>query len=85
MGLQCCKERWINKKQRQDILVDIIDLGILEVHKIVRYLNFFIKSHAAECYADARIKWEEDRKFVENYKVNPNRFMIGKTDDDKRR
>lgn len=84
-GYNAAKKDELTKKQRQDILADIIDLGILEVHKIVRYLNFFIKSHAAECYADARIKWEEDRKFVENYKVNPNRFMIGKTDDDKRR
>ncbi len=61
---------------RQELLSEIIDLNIMSVFQIVRFLDFLIRSRPHQRIA--REKWMEDKKFVENYKVNPERFLIAK-------
>ena len=65
-------------EQRQAILAEIVDLEILSVSNIVDYLNFFINSHTDYKYYEACEKWKRDKEFIENYKVNPERFLIPK-------
>ena len=61
---------------RQELLAEIVDLEILTVSKVVDYLDFFIRSHPSVMYTNARHKWEEDKRFIQEYRVKPNRFLI---------
>lgn len=63
-------------KLRQELLADLMDLGILSREQIVNYLDFFINGHKSISYADARWKWHEDLDFTRNYIENPERFLI---------
>lgn len=65
---------------RQDLLAEIIDLEILTVPKIVSLLDFFIRTHPLDKDVYACYKWAEDKRFVENYRANPSRFLIAKND-----
>ena len=62
--------------ERREILAEIVDLKILTVSRIVRFLDFLCRSRPGEKYSLARSKWESDMKFIQNYKVNPNRFLF---------
>lgn len=62
--------------KRQAILAEIVDIQLLTVSRVVNHLNFCISSHSQEKDIFARAKWREDLRFIENYKVNPNRFLI---------
>lgn len=64
------------KSSREEILAEIIDLGILKPIDIINYLEFFIRSHSDIKYSANCREWEKDIKFVEKYKANPQRFLI---------
>lgn len=66
----------LTSAQRQKILANIIDNKILSVSQIVEHLNFCISTHAFEKDLEARNKWNDDKEFVTNYKVNVTRFLI---------
>ena len=67
----------LSSKYRQELLAEIIDLDIMKASKIVRFLNdFLIPRHPQ--HPEAQNKWREDIHFVENYKANPQRFLIAK-------
>lgn len=66
----------LSNEFRHDLLAEMIDLGIVDIPKIVKLLDFFIDTHPNEKDIYARLKWEQDKKFVMNYKFNPNRFLI---------
>ena len=66
----------LSPKERQDILKDLVDLEILRVCDIINHLYFCINSHSDEKYIIACRKWKTDIEFMQNYKVNPNRFLI---------
>lgn len=63
-------------KYRQELLAEIVDLEILKVSQIVRFLDFLIRSRQHQPMA--QIKWIKDKEYIENYKVNPTRFLIAK-------
>lgn len=67
----------IPAKLRQGLLADLVDLDIVEVSQVVSFLDFFIKMHPLPKDVCARQKWEEDRSFISDYKLNPKRFLIG--------
>lgn len=75
-GYNVSEANGLSDRERREILAEIVDLEILTVHQIVGLLNFFSTLHSGTRYALSRSKWERDRTFIENYKVNPNRFMI---------
>ncbi len=75
-GYDVSQKAALSSACRQELLAEVIDLKICLVPKIVDLISFFIKSHPSAQYACARNKWEEDKRFVENYKVNPSRFLI---------
>lgn len=67
----------LSKAARQEILAEMVDLGIISVHQIIQYLKFFIDFNGAKRnMASSRRAWEEDWDFIEKYKVNPDRFLI---------
>lgn len=68
IGLSAC--------ERQEILSEIIDLGFLDQARISNHIEWCVMTHSDIKYFSARSKWERDIKFVENYKANPNRFII---------
>lgn len=69
-----------SQSERQNLLAEMVDLEIVTSKDIIVYLNFFISFQGAkENMFDARRAWEEDCNFIENYKVNPKRFLIAKT------
>lgn len=68
----------LDLQKRQELLAEIVDAEILSVSSVISYLDFFISSHSSDIYALARFKWEEDKEFIESYKVNPKRFLIAK-------
>lgn len=64
----------LSTEERQERLAEIIDLEILTAPRIVRFLSLLITIHTH--HPDAQLKWKEDIKFVENYKANPQRFLV---------
>ena len=62
--------------ERRKALEDLVDLKIVEVSYIIHMLDFFIRTHTEDRCFEARQKWASDRKFMENYKIKPSRFLI---------
>ncbi len=77
-GYTVAKSENLSSDERKDLLAEIVDLDILTVARIVHHLDFCISLHAAPQYEDAKDKWASDKAFIENYKVNPARFMLQK-------
>ena len=65
--------------QRQELLAEIVDLEILTVKQVVGLLGFFVRTHTDDKFAQARYEWKADIKFIQEYKVDPKRFLIAKT------
>ena len=63
-------------KKRQELLGEVIDLGIMSAHSIISLIGHNISMHPGKQYENARTDWEMDRQFVLEYKVNPNRFVV---------
>lgn len=60
----------LGPKRRQKILAIIIDKGILSKSEVISYLDFFISQRQTRSNQQIAIsKWEDDREFVEEYKV----------------
>lgn len=63
---------------RWKILEEIVDLEILTVKQVVSLLDFFIQTHSGSNYIEARSKWRQDKNHIQEYRVNPQRFLIVK-------
>jgi hypothetical protein len=70
------KQANLSTQYRHDLLAEIIDLEILPAPRIVSFLNWLVNIHTHQ--SNAQLKWKEDIEFVENYKANPQRFLIAK-------
>lgn len=66
----------LSETTRQALLMLIMDLELRTPSGIVSFLKDCIRMHPNAKYAEARRKWNCDKEFVENYKVNPTRFVI---------
>lgn len=77
-GYSVGRKENLSSSERRAILSELVDLEILTVARIVRYLDFFIRRHKGLQYAEAVSKWTSDKEFIKNYKVNPARFMLSK-------
>lgn len=75
-GYSVSKTDGISLSQRRELLAEIVDLEILSVKDVVSLLDFFIRTRTNSAYAEARYKWQSDKKFIQEYRVNPQRFMI---------
>ena len=65
----------LSDKERHELLAEIVDLEILTVSQVISRLKFFCRLHRNESYQLARLKWESDINYIENYKVKPERFF----------
>ena len=68
----------LSESFRHELLAEIVDLEYMSIGKIVKYLEFFIRTKSSNIRnINAIAKWEDDLEFIRNYKVNPSRFIIG--------
>lgn len=77
-GYSVSKSDNLSDLQRQKIIADVLDLELMTTIEIVNLLEFLISSHNNIKYLSAKTKWERDLKFISNYKINPERFIIAK-------
>lgn len=75
-GYSVSKKDGLTTHERQELLAEIVDLEILSVESVVQLLVFFIRTHSNDSYWSNRIKWEMDKKYIQEYMVNPQRFLI---------
>lgn len=60
----------LSSTRRQKILAVLIDKSILGKSEIISYLDFFISQRKTQSKFQIAIsKWEDDREFVENYRL----------------
>lgn len=78
-GYNVSQSNNMSESERQTLLFEIIDSGILSRSRVIYLLDFFIKMHSTDKDYIARNKWAIDKHAVINYKVNPNRFLIART------
>ena len=62
--------------ERRELLAEIVDLELLTVSSVVRLLDFFIQTHSRSIYAEACCKWQADKAYIQQYRVDPERFLI---------
>ena len=74
-GYSVTKSRSVEDEARQELLAEIVDLGILQKEVVVGFLDFLIASHFTSKDTDARTKWHRDRQFIQNYWPDPQRFL----------
>lgn len=65
----------LSAKERQYRLCEIVDLQHMSVGEIVTHIDWCIRQHIKKDKLACK-KWQEDKEFIMNYKVNPNRFII---------
>ncbi len=75
-GYSVSQKENLSDVERQGLLADFIDLGVRPDSHVVSFLDFLIRSHPTDKDSIARAKWNIDKKFVENYKANPSRFLL---------
>jgi len=75
-GYSVAKNAGMSNLQRQRLLAEMVDLGIVSNSYIMAMLDWFINMHNGAAYDDARTKWSMDMQFIREYKANPNRFLI---------
>lgn len=68
-GYNVGREEGLSEMARRRILSTIIDNHILSKTEIIGYLGFFISQHQSPVFKSAVSKWNEDRYFVERYKM----------------
>lgn len=75
-GYNVSQVRGLSIEQRQKILALIVDNKIMSRNEIIGYLNFFIRQRKAMPKMQNAIKkWEQDKKYVEKYRVGQYRTV----------
>lgn len=60
----------LQASERQKILKQIMDKGVLEKHEVINYLNYFITTNGnIQNHELARAKWKEDLAYVRDYNL----------------
>ncbi len=77
-GYSVNKADGLSTSERRELLSEIVDLEILTVKRVVGLLDFFIQTHSNPVYMEARSKWESDKKYIQEYRVDPQRFLIAR-------
>ena len=61
--------------ERINLLTDLIDMGLITKAKIINHIEYLLRSRRNEKYRLARIKWQEDLEYINDYKINTQRFV----------
>lgn len=67
----------LSEAERQCLLAEVIDLELMSPRSILNLLDLNITMHPSDIYEEARAHWKTDKDFVMDYKVNPERFIVG--------
>lgn len=78
-GYSVSQNENLTDSKRQEIIADVLDLGLMKSKEILALLNFLINSHKDSKYDSAKIKWKKDAEFTMNYKINPQRFITAES------
>lgn len=66
-------------KERQSLLAQLMDAGIMSKTSIMNHLEFLINLHSYDkTWDDAREAWRRDLVFTRDYKINTHRIIWGK-------
>lgn len=74
-GYEVNQESHKSEQDRQKILSILMDTDLVQKEKILRHIRWLIGSRSSEKYNAARIKWQADLIFAENYEVNKERYI----------
>jgi len=75
-GYSVAQSAGLSEYSRQELLTEVMDLGYMSAHGVLSLLNHNINMHPGVEYGNARDCWEADKRFVMNYNVNPQRFVV---------
>ncbi len=77
-GYSVSQEDGFSDRQRQSILEDIIDYGVMSKDKVLSYLDFFMKLNQHKG-SRALEKWKADRTYIAQYRIgSAKKVKIGK-------
>lgn len=76
-GYNVSQNHDLSDATRHAIMRDVVDLKLMTIKEIVRLLQYNINIRPQDRYSNARKLWESDIDYIQNYKANPNRFIIG--------
>lgn len=73
-GYSVSEAEGLTEGQRHLILANIMDRGICPKHRVIEYLQFFIRSRRnLPSMRSARAKWQADLDWVRDYRINTQR------------
>lgn len=77
-GYSVSQENGFSDRQRQSILEDIIDYGVMSKDKVLAYLDFFMKLNQRKG-SKAHDKWKVDRTYIAQYRIgSAKKVKVGK-------
>ena len=77
-GYSVSQEDGFSDRQRQSILEDIIDYGVMSKDKVLSYLDFFMKLNQHKG-SRALEKWKADRTYIAQYRIgSAKKVKVGK-------
>lgn len=77
-GYSVGQEDGYSSRQRESILEDIIDYGVMSKDKVLSYLDFFLKLNQHKGNV-ALEKWKADRNYIAQYKIgSAKKVKVGK-------
>lgn len=79
-GYSVSKAEGLSDGQRIDILTDLVDAGIMDIPRIIDFLNWLLDNPVHKSLVEACDKWEHDIRYLKNYKARPERFLLSNTD-----
>lgn len=65
----------LSDAERHEILGMCVDFQFMDVRQIVNLLNSLIRRNGVQ-YPACIPYWQNDLEFIQNYKVNPERFVF---------
>ena len=70
MGYTVGADADLSVNERQEILIKALHNKIIEINDLVSFLNWLIQTRKTQSkYSNAVNKWQEDLKFVKQYKI----------------
>ncbi|MDD6489623.1 MAG: hypothetical protein PUG48_07410 [Clostridia bacterium] len=75
-GYNVSQNKGLSDSKRHALLSEVLDLEIMSASNIIGLLDHNINMHPGNQYQHARMCWQQDKEFVMNYKVNPERFIV---------
>ena len=70
------RNEYCTENTRHMLLAEIVDLGILTPGQVKDNIIHCLMTYSSEDLSSARLRGQSDIRFIDNYKVDPDRFSI---------